>query len=327
MQQFRTAAHHPTPLLIDTGQITRYVDDHHQRNPERIAQSHETRGLFGTLGVQAAAKTQGIVRQYADSAPGQPAQTDHHRRSPLGLELLERFVGVQQGFNEWMYVIGSPRRVRQEGVQIDVAGLGLGAVEDTLLAEQSDQPASAGVGVGFVVGDDVAHPGLTVVGVRPAEGGHVDVLSGHAANNIGPGDEHPALRCHHDHIGQRGPVGRTARGEADHQGDLRDIAGGPDHRLEHQADRVQCLDTLGQSGATGVPDSDDRALLLDCEVVGVDDLAAAVHAHGTAHDGSVGAERNGAQAVDSTGRGQDAGLVALMQQLDTVVVEEGSQPQ
>lgn len=95
-----------------------------------------------------------------------------------------------------------------------VTGLGLAAIEMPLLAEQSDQPAPTVVGVEFVVGDDVAHPGLLVVGLRPTERGHVDVLAGDAAHHVGPGDEHPAFRRHDDDVGQRRSVGGAAGGAA-----------------------------------------------------------------------------------------------------------------
>ncbi len=94
--------------------------------------------------------------------------------------------------------------------------LGFAAVEMPLLAEQSDQPATTLVRVGLVVGDDVAHPGLLVVSVRAAKRRHVDVFAGNAAHDVGPGDEHPAVRRHHDDVGQRRPVGRAPGGETDH---------------------------------------------------------------------------------------------------------------
>ena len=42
-------------------------------------------------------------------------------------------------------------------MQVDVTGFGFGPVEMSLLAEVFDQPPAAGVGVEFVVGDDVAY--------------------------------------------------------------------------------------------------------------------------------------------------------------------------
>ena len=197
----------------------------------------------------------------------------------------------------------------------------------SLLAEQSDQPATALVGVVLVVGDDVAHAGLLVVGVRATERGHVDVLTGDAADDVGSGDEHPALRRHDDDVGQRRPVGGTAGGEADDDRDLRDVTRRPDHRLEDQPDGVQRLDALGQPGAAGVPDADDRALLLDGGVVGVDDVRAALDPHRAAHHGAVGAECDGAHAVDGPAGREHAGAVTLVQQFDAAVVEEPAQSQ
>ena len=327
VQKFRAAAHHTAPLLVHPGQVARHVDDHHQGDAERVAQSHEPGRLLGALGVQAAAEAQRIVGQHAHGAPGQPAQADHHGRGPLGLELLERAVGVQQCLDQRMNVVGPARRLGQQGMQVDVTGLGLGAVEMALLAEVSDQAAAAGVGVEFVGRDDVTHPGLAVVGVGPAEGLHVDVLTGDAAHHVGPGDEHPSLRSHDHDVGEGGAVGGAAGGESDDHRNLRDMPGGADHRLEDQAHGMQCPNTLGQAGSTGVPDADDRGVLLDGQVVGVDDVLTAFYAHRPAHHRAVGAERDGAQTVDGAGGGEHAGTITLVQQFDAVVVEEGAQPQ
>ena len=227
-----------------------------------------------------------------------------------------------------MHVIGTPRRIGQQCVQVGVTRLSLRAIEMPLLAEQSDQPTAARIRVELVVGDDVAHAGLLVVGVRAAERRHVDVLAGDTANDVGAGDEHAAVRRHHDDVGQRRPVGGAACGEADDHRDLRDIARRPDHRLEHQADRVQRLDALGEPGTAGVPDADDRALLLDGGVVGVDDVGTALDAHRATHDGAVGAEGDGADTVDGARRGEDARPVPLVQQFNAaVVVEKGAQAQ
>ncbi len=226
-----------------------------------------------------------------------------------------------------MHVVGPSRGFGQQGVDVSVTGLGFAPVEMPLLAEQSDQPATALVGVQLVVGDDVAHPGLLMVGLRTAERGHVHVLAGDAAHHVGPGDEHPAFRCHDDDVGQRRPVGGAAGGEADDHRDLRNVARRANHGLEHRADRVQRPHTFGQPGATGVPDADDRALLLDGGVVGVDDVLAAFGAHRAAHDGAVRAEGNCAHTVHGAGGGQYSRAITLVQQFDAVVVEEVAQTQ
>src|SRR6202007_111547 len=181
--------------------------------------------------------------------------------------------------------------------------------------------------VGLVVGDDVAHAGLLVVGVRAAERGHVHVFAGDATHDVGPSNEHPALRRHDDDVGQRRPVGSAAGGETDHHRDLRDVPGRPDHRLEHQPDGVQCLHTFGQTRTAGVPEAHDRALLFDGGVVGVDDVGAAFETHRTAHDGAVGGKRDGAHAVHGSAGGQHTGAVTLMQQFYAAFVEKPAEAQ
>src|ERR1700747_45278 len=77
-----------------------------------------------------------------------------------------------------------------------------------------------------------------------------------------------------------GPEAGAPAGETDDHRDLRNVARRADHGLEHRSDRVQRPDTFCQPGATGVPDADDRALLLDRGVVGVHDVRGAFGAHG-----------------------------------------------
>ena len=76
-----------------------------------------------------------------------------------------------------------------------------------------------------------------------------------------------------------------------------------------------------------MPDTDNGALLVDGGVIGIDDVAATLYPHGAAHDGAVGAECDGPQPVDGAGGGEHPGFVALVEQLDAVVVEEGAQTQ
>ena len=90
VQQLGAASHDAAPLLVHTGQVARHVDDDDQRDAEGVAQPHQTCCLLGTFGVQAAAEAKRVVGQHTDAAAGQPADADHDRRRPLGLELLER---------------------------------------------------------------------------------------------------------------------------------------------------------------------------------------------------------------------------------------------
>ena len=142
-----------------------------------------------------------------------------------------------------------------------------------------------------------------------AEPQHVDVLAGHRADDVGSGDEDPALGAEDDHVGQRRAVRRAAGRRAEHDRDLRDLARRLGHHLEDPADRVQREHTLGQPGAAGVPQADDRHPVGHRAVVGVDDDAAADVAHRAAHDGGVGAEDHDAAAVHPADRGEHPGVV------------------
>ena len=117
--------------------------------------------------------------------------------------------------------------------------------------------------VGLVVGGDVGDTRLLGVGVRAAEGLHVDLLAGDTADHVGSGDEHASLGRHDHDVGQRGAVRRAAGGEAEDDGNLGDAAGRADHRLEDEADGVQGFDALREARAAGVPEPDDRALRLE----------------------------------------------------------------
>ena len=109
-----------------------------------------------------------------------------------------------------------------------------------------------------------------------AEALHVDVLAGDRADHVRAGDEDPALRAQDHDVGERRAVRRAAGGGAEHHRDLRDPAGGPDHRGEDLADGVQRGHALGQPGAAGVPEADDRHPLAQRDVDRVDDVPAAV---------------------------------------------------
>ena len=131
-----------------------------------------------------------------------------------------------------------------------------------------------------------------------AEALHVDLLAGDAADHLGAGDEDPAGAAHDHDVGQRRAVRGAAGRRAEHHRDLRHPAGGPDHRREDLADRVERDHALGEPGAAGVPQADHRHPLADREVDRVDDVPAALGAHRAAHPGGVGGERDHRRAVD-----------------------------
>ena len=160
-----------------------------------------------------------------------------------------------------------------------------------------------------------------------AEAQHVDVLAGDRADHVGAGHEDPALGAEDDDVGERRTVRRPAGRRAEHDGDLRHLAGGLRHRVEDLADRVQRQHALGEPGATGVPQPDDGCLVGERTLVGVDHHLAADLAHRPAHDGRVGAERHDMGAVDLADRREHPAVVVGRDQLERAVVEERRQPE
>ena len=130
-----------------------------------------------------------------------------------------------------------------------VAVLDVVDVEAALGAEQGGDPAGAVERLALGLGEDVDDAGAAAVRLGSAEAQHVDVLAGDRADHVGAGHEDPALGAEDHDVGQGGAVGRAAGGRAEHDGDLRDLAGGLGHHLEDPADRVQRQHALGQPGA------------------------------------------------------------------------------
>jgi hypothetical protein len=76
------------------------------------------------------------------------------------------------------------------------------------------------------------------MGVGPSEPQHVDILTGDRTHHIGAGDENPTFGRQDHHVSQCWSVRRTASCEAQHDGDLRDFAGGLGHRMEDPTNSV-----------------------------------------------------------------------------------------
>ena len=206
-----------------------------------------------------------------------------------------------------MHVVGALLGLRQQ--RVEVAVLDRVDVEAALGAEEGGDRAGPVERLALGLGEDVHDAGAAAVRLGAAEAQHVDVLAGDRADDVGAGDEDAALGAEDDHVGEGGTVGGAAGGGAEHDGDLRDDAGGLGHHLEDAAHGVQGQHALGEPGAAGVPQADDRHAVGDRAVVGVDDDAAADVAHRAAHDGGVAAEGDDRGAVDPADGGEHARVV------------------
>src|SRR5699024_851572 len=219
-------------------------------------------------------------------------------------------------------VVRPPGRVGEQACEIGLIGFDCPGVEVALRGQQGDETAGPVQRVALVVGGDVADARLAVVRLLAAQSLHVDVFSGHGADDVGAGDEDLARRGHDHDVRERRAVGGSAGGGAEHHGDLGDPARGADHGLEDGAHGVERLDALGEARAPRVPDTHDGHVLFDSDVDRVDDVAAAVEAHGATHDGGVRGVRDGGHAVNLPAGREGTRRVGLGEELQGRRVEE-----
>ena len=190
------------------------------------------------------------------------------------------------------------------------------------MAEQQDELAGLVERVAVGGRDDVHDAGAAAVRLRAAETFHVHVFAGDAAHHVRAGHKDAALLRQDDQVGQRRPVGRAARGRAEHYRDLRDFARCPRHGGEHHADGVQALDAFQDPRSAGVPQADDRRADLERMRIGRDDRLAAGDPHGAALDARVAGEGHGGDAADGARSRHNAAVVLGQQQLERARVKQ-----
>ena len=187
-----------------------------------------------------------------------------------------------------VHVVSAPRRLRQQGRQVGIGHLSLGGA---LAGQEGGQRSALLDGVGFVVRDDVHDPRAAPVRVGAAEPQHVDVLAGDRANDVGSGDEDPAFGSQDHNVGERRPVAAPPAAKPS----TMEICGTfPEAMvMAWKICPTASKDSTpsSQPGAAGVPDPENRNLIVERPLVGLNDDFAAVHSHRPAHDGGVRSKR------------------------------------
>jgi len=217
---------------------------------------------------------------------------------------LEEVLVVEDELHHVAHVVGLVRRVRDYRVErlvhaVRVVGrLHARRRLEVVLRQEAHEVARVLDALVLVLGGEVGHAGLRVVGHRPAERLEVDLLARDRLDHIRAGDEHVRGLLHHeDEVGDRRGVDRAARARPHDQRDLRDHPGALDVAHEDVPVGAERDDALLDARAARVVDADDRAA----------DLRGEVHdlAHLLGHDL---AER---AAEDREVLGEDADAAAL----------------
>ena len=121
------------------------------------------------------------------------------------------------------------------------------------------------------------------VDARAAEVFHRDVLAQNRLDDVRSGDKHLRDIFNHEYeVGQRRRINRAAGTRAENQGNLRDNARSDGVAIEDFAVAGQRADTLLDTGATGIVDTDNRAFHLQCMVHNLGNLAGVLETQRTA---------------------------------------------
>ena len=177
-------------------------------------------------------------------------------------------------------------------------------------------------GFGLRLRDQMHHATAAPVRVGPAQALHVDLLARDRADDLWARHEDPPLGSEDDDVGESRAVRRSARGRAEHDGDLRHLARDARHRGKHAADAVKARDSLAQAGTPRVPDAHDGARVGEGAVVRRHDRAAAVLAHGPALHGRVGGECHDLSTVDRADADEHSTVVLGRDRAEGTRVEE-----
>ena len=177
VDQLGAAPDDAVPLLVGAGQEAGDVDEGEHRDVERVAGAHEPGRLLRGVDVQGAGELHRLVGHDADRAALDPAEADEDVRREQRLHLEELAV-VEDVLDDGVHVVGLVRRVRDEGVQLEVLVGDLerrrprrttGGSSRLLLRQVGQQRLDVVDRVVLVGGQVVRVAGLGVVRARPAE--------------------------------------------------------------------------------------------------------------------------------------------------------------
>ena len=253
---------HAAVLLGRTRQEARNVHQRHDRDVERVAETHEARSLAAGVDVQHAGHELGLV---GDDAHRLAVETREAGDDVLGIACgrFEELAVVDDGLDHLGHVVGLVgavgndlvERILQTGDLIGADGqrsvlhVVLRHVGDQLL----DQPDTLLLGVD----GELRHARLGGVHQGAAQLLLRHVLARHGLHDLRAREEHVRrLLLHDDEVGQRGRIDGAAGAGAEDGRNLRDHARRHHVALENVGVAGQRVDTLLNAGAARIVDAD-----------------------------------------------------------------------
>ena len=318
-------------FLIGAREETGHVHEGHDRNPERIAEPHETRRLARGVDIEHAGKHHWLVGDKSHRAPGEPAEPGDY---VLGESLfkLEEVAFVYDLEDQLLDVVGPVGTARHERVERPlfprdvVIARPLREIRCIAGGKKVQQAAHLQQALEVIVVGAVGDARFGGVHRRAAKLLGSDDLIRHRLDHVRTGHEHVARVAHHeDEIGHGGRIDVAPGTRAHDHRDLRDDAGGEHVALEHFAITAERRDSFLNARAAGIEQPDDRRTRLHGEVLDLGDLLRVRFGQRAAEHGEIlgeGEDRASVHGAPARDHAIAGNLALLHAELGRAVLDE-----
>ena len=251
-------------LLVYARQIARHVFQRDDRNIERVAEADEARSLVGTVAIQHTCQNHRLVGYEADRFASHAAETNHDVGGPHLLYFKEIRI-VDDALNHVADVIRLFRVCRHHllDVQHRRGLFRLDHLRPFVVVPRDEADEAFHLLEAFLLTGRIEMGVTRRLGMNAsaAEVFHRNVFAQYGLDDVRPCDEHLRDVLDHKHeIGQRRRINGATCTRPQNQRDLRNYARGYRVAVKNFSITGQGTDTFLNTCATGIVDSDDRAL-------------------------------------------------------------------
>ena len=209
-----------------------------------------------------------MIGDDANRAAAEAGETNQNVTGEFRLHLIE-VIFIDDRSNELLHIVGAVGIIGNEILQSLITPQWIVVARAkrwiflVVAGKKTDQLADHQQTILFGIGGDMRHAAFAGMGLGAAQSllGHIFV--GHGLDHVRSGDEHVAVRHHHeDEIGNRRRVYSAARAWPHDPRDLRYDAGRHDVTLKNFTVPRQAVDAFLYARPAGIVEADDRRAVL-----------------------------------------------------------------
>ena len=280
-------------LLGGAGEVSGNVFKGDDGDVEGVTEADEFARLVRGVDVETPRHVVRLVGDDAEGDASHPGKSGDDVLRPEGLDFQEAAL-VHDGVQHGNHVVGLVGIRGNEVPQLGVQGIGVfgglchGGVLHVVRRKVAQQPTDLGKALRLVLGEELGHTGLGVVGHGAADllAGHV--LSRHRLDDCGARDVHDAhFVDHKNEVCQRGAVHRPSGAGTGNDGNLGHHAGRQHVTEEDVAVSRQGVHGLLDASAAGIVDADDGSSVLHRQVHDLADFSSVHLPQRSPHDGEI----------------------------------------